>query len=222
MVGAIRSWDILSHPVVTIQCFGWRIFFRAVFGGRRQTFLSTLHKAGFFQSAATETPDCLERCIQLEFRAMRLYRLLAHRFADSTLISGFLHGLAQQEQEHGELLELCRAAEGVRRWQAEPAQPWHNDVPRLEEQMQQVLGSINEIHSVDDLVQLIVQLESSELNGIMEKILRASNSAFVRKLAPFQSALEDHIDFICRQIPEFAPRAMAACRELRVKFARHE
>ena len=52
MLGAIRSRDILSHPVITVRSFGWRIFFRAVFSGRNRTFLSTLYKAGFFQNPA--------------------------------------------------------------------------------------------------------------------------------------------------------------------------
>ena len=25
MIGAIRAWDIMFHPIVTVQCFGWKI-----------------------------------------------------------------------------------------------------------------------------------------------------------------------------------------------------
>ena len=49
MDGAICKREILSHPVVTIECFGWAVFFRAVFSGRDQTFLSLLQQAGVFQ-----------------------------------------------------------------------------------------------------------------------------------------------------------------------------
>ncbi len=37
MIGAIRKWDILAHPFVTIHCFGWRVFFRAVTADHNQT-----------------------------------------------------------------------------------------------------------------------------------------------------------------------------------------
>jgi hypothetical protein len=30
MVGVITRWDIVAHPVVTIRCFGWQVFFRAI------------------------------------------------------------------------------------------------------------------------------------------------------------------------------------------------
>jgi hypothetical protein len=49
MVGAICKWEVLFHPIVTIQCFGWTVFFRAVFAGPNQTFLSLLTKAGVFE-----------------------------------------------------------------------------------------------------------------------------------------------------------------------------
>ena len=42
MIGAICKLDILAHPVVTVRCFGWRVFFRALVAGQSQMFLSLL------------------------------------------------------------------------------------------------------------------------------------------------------------------------------------
>ena len=38
MVGAIIKRDILAHPVVTIRCFGWSVFIRALLAGPRPRF----------------------------------------------------------------------------------------------------------------------------------------------------------------------------------------
>ena len=45
MVGVITGWDILVHPITTIRCFGWRVFFMAVAPWQGKTFLSLLRPA---------------------------------------------------------------------------------------------------------------------------------------------------------------------------------
>jgi hypothetical protein len=220
MIGAIRNRDVLLHPVVTIRSFGWRVFLRAAVAGRNRTFLSTLQEAGFFQDATPVEPDLVERCIQLELRAMRLYELLAHQFAGTAAISGFLEDLADQEQCHAELLQLCRAAQGPRRWQTHSFQAWRECVPRLEERMQQAWGSAESIRTVDELARLLFEIEASEMNNIMGQIIETSDSAFVKKLAAFQYALTDHIDFICQHIQQFASNSVPDCQQLRAKLGK--
>ena len=48
MLGAICTQDVLFHPIATIRAFGWRVFFRAVFQGQGDTFLSLLQSEGLF------------------------------------------------------------------------------------------------------------------------------------------------------------------------------
>jgi hypothetical protein len=56
MVGVITSWDVLSHPISTIRCFGWRVFFRAVGPWQGRTFLSVVHDAGFLAPSTRLRP----------------------------------------------------------------------------------------------------------------------------------------------------------------------
>ena len=57
MIGAICTNDILFHPFVTIRAFGWRVFFRAVFEGQGDTFLSLLQREGVLkQRHRTNSP----------------------------------------------------------------------------------------------------------------------------------------------------------------------
>jgi hypothetical protein len=46
MVGVITHWDILAHPVVTIRCFAWGVFFQAIGPWQSRPFLSMLRDAG--------------------------------------------------------------------------------------------------------------------------------------------------------------------------------
>ena len=220
MVGVITSWDILAHPISTIQCFGWRVFFRAVAPWHDKPFLSLLRDAGFLGAAASQESTILERCIALELRAKRIYRALAKAFSDHELVEPFFFGLAVQEQYHADLLKVCRAAALHSGWKANVFNPWRDYLPRLEQQMKAVETASHEIGSVDAALQLVIQIESSEINEIFQVAVAATDAAFVKRLKPFRKAMESHMAHIAQQLPALSPQLMLACRELRVKFPR--
>jgi hypothetical protein len=218
MLGAIRTWDIMSHPVVTIQCFGWRVFFRAVFTGQGQTFLSLLRKDSHFSVPGPDESELIQRCIELELQAKAIYDGLANRFAATMPLCAFLTELADQEQEHADLLELCQAAAGRGRRSPEGFRPWHDYVPLLESRMDEIIESLDTVVCLDDVMRLVLEIESSEINDVFTNIMRESESHFVRKLRAFRQAVRGHVAFICQQICVFSPSAMLACRELRTRY----
>ena len=59
MLGAICTWDIAAHPVVTVRCFGWRIFSEALFADQEQTFLPLIHSSGFIEPSIAKIPALL-------------------------------------------------------------------------------------------------------------------------------------------------------------------
>jgi hypothetical protein len=218
MIGVITTWDILTHPVSTIRCFGWGVFFRAVAPWNHRTFLSILQDAGSFGTAAARVPAILERCIALELRAKRIYNALEKAFADHGLVGPFFAGLALQEQYHADLLEVCRAAVSRRGWKANLFNPWQDYLPRLEEQMHAAEDAVYQVGSVEDALRLTIQIESSEVNEVFHAALAATDAAFVHKLRPFREAMEAHMAYIAGRLPELCPELLMACRELRARF----
>ena len=218
MVGVINHWDILAHPVTTVRCFGWRVFFRAIGPWQGKPFLSLLRSAGFLETADSNLSMILERCIGLELRAKRIYAALAKAFSDEGLVGPFLAGLAEQEQYHVDLLELCRAAPLRSGWQAALFDPWQGCLPRLERQMDATEAAVHEIGSVGDAFRLVVQIESSEINEVFNAALAATDSAFVKRLRPFKEAMEAHMSYIVERLPELSPQLTMVCRELRARF----
>ena len=218
MVGAITSLDVLTHPVSTIQCFGWRVFFRAVAPWNDQTFLSVLQDAGFLGGGVSTVPSILERCIALELRAKRIYNVLAGTFANDDSVGPFFSGLAEQEQHHADLLGVCRAAAVRGRWKALLFNPWQDFLPRLEQQMERVEAGVQEIRSIEDALQVVIEVESSEINPVFEAAVAATDAAFVQKLKPFRETMIAHMTHIVEEIPELSPPMVSACRDLRAKF----
>ena len=61
MLGSIRKRDVLAHPIVTIRCFGWHVFFRALMASRDQTFLSLLADCGAVGPPPVRVPELVGR-----------------------------------------------------------------------------------------------------------------------------------------------------------------
>ena len=218
MVGVISGIDILAHPVVTIRCFGWRIFFKAIAPWQGKTFLSLLRSAAFPRPVGSNVQTILERCIGLELRAKLIYTALGKALYDQGLVGPFFVGLAEQEQYHADLLELCRAAAIRKGWKASIFNPWQDYLPRLERQMEAAEAAVYEIDSVDAALQLVVQIESSEINEVFRAAIAATDAAFVKRLKPFQNTMEAHMTYLVERLPQLSPNLMPASREMRAKF----
>jgi hypothetical protein len=220
MVGVITSWDVFAHPLSTVRCFGWQVFFRAIAPWQGKTFLGLLQEAGCFRTTASQVSTLLERCIALEQRAKRIYTALGKALADQGLVGPFFSGLAVQEQYHADLLGVCRAAALRNGWKANLFNPWQEYLPRLEQQMDAAEAAVYEIDSVEAALLLVIQIEASEVNQVFHAALAATDAAFVKRLRPFREAMESHMSYIAERIPELSPQLTMACRELRVRFAR--
>jgi hypothetical protein len=218
MVGVICRADILAHPFVTIHCFGWRIFFRALSANHDQTFLSLLTDTESLQPPPVKVPELVERCIKLELQAKQIYERLAAWFLGREAVNNFFETLARQEESHAQLLELCRVIGNRTIWKEECFAPCRESIPPLERQMRNIESSLESIEDVADALRLVIEIESSEVNQVFGSVVAASGSNFVRKLLAFQNAAEDHIAYICDEIPKLEPDLAEECRELRDRF----
>jgi rubrerythrin len=214
MLGAIRKRDILAHPLVTIHSFGWGVFLKALTAGRQDTFLSLLARTRAFRPPTIEIPEALARCVDLESRAGRIYASLASRFLDPEPVREFFATLSHQEQEHFEMLSLCRELGSREGWLEESFTPWREAVPRLERQMGEAEDLAKRIDSVAAALRLVIRIESSEINRVFAGAVAATDSSFVRNLQVFQIAGATHLTYICDQIPKFEPDLSAACADL--------
>ena len=219
MVGAIRNWDILTHPIGTIRCFGWRIFLKAAFSWHAKTFLSLLQEDGFFEAAGSTVPDVFKRCISMELQAKRVYAALPGCFLKPNQQDSSLKFWLEQEQDHAELLEICRAAASRGGWRAEHLSSWQGLLPRLEQQMQVIEDSVTSIGSSEDALRLVIRIGSSEINQLFLGIVTKADSAFIRKVRAFRDAVDFHIAYVCQRLPKLAPELTTACRELHTKVS---
>jgi hypothetical protein len=218
MVGAIRKRDILAHPMLTVHCFGWRVFFRALTAGRNATFLSIVTQAAIRRQPSVKVPESVGQCIDLEFKARQIYESLARRFAQQEPVKRFFEMLAQQEQDHAELLELCWTAAGPGRWDSQYFEPWREAIPQLKRQMEKAASSLDSLDGVRVALRLVIQIESSEVNQVFRGVVAATDSDFVRKLQAFQQSTSYHLGYICEQISKLEPDLEGECQEMMAAY----
>lgn len=215
MIGAIGKWEVLAHPWVTINCFGWSVFFRAVWAGPETSFLSLLRDAGSFGGPILPGTAFVGRCIELELQAMRIYESLAARFGDMALAAEFFRDLARQEKDHAELLEMCQAASHRGRWKRHLLGAHHETLPRLEGQLEAAGAAAAKIESLRDALRLVVQMEMSEVNQVFAKIVEATDPRLAAKFGAFRAAMRNHLGFVRERIPQLDPELAEECRLLR-------
>ncbi|MHB8897868.1 MAG: hypothetical protein ACYC6Y_03880 [Thermoguttaceae bacterium] len=218
MIGAICRADILAHPFVTIHCFGWQVFCRALSANHDQTFLSLLTDTKGLKPVSAEVSEFVERCIKLELQAKEIYERLTAWFFGHKSVSSFFETLAHQEESHARLLELCRVIANRTIWKEDCFAPCRKSIPPLERQMENIESSLESIDSIADALRLVIEIENSGVNQVFKSVVAASGSDFVRKLLVFQNAAEDHIAYICDEIPKLEPDLAKECRELRERF----
>jgi hypothetical protein len=182
--------------------------------GRDRTFLSLLAKTRVLRPPKVKVPELLGDCVKLELGARRIYESLAERFTNQELVRQFFETLAQQEQEHSELLELCRELASREGWREEHFTPWRGAVPRLKQHMDEAEASLKDLDCVADALRLVIQIEGSEINQVFGSALAATDSEFVRNLWAFQSAITKHIYYICDRIPKLELDLAYECRTL--------
>jgi hypothetical protein len=216
MIGAIRTRDIASHPWLTVRCFGWKTLFRALLAEENQSFLSLLSDGDTFSPTHPEAAALISQCVDLEIRAENIYLTLAEAAAEEPRLAEFFATLAEQEDTHAQLLQLCAAASKQCGWRLDVLRPWQDEVLRLEQEMCAAEAFLATVASVDDAMRLMIHIELSEVNHVFLAGMAASNSPFVKRLRPFQDAVDSHMSYISAQLAQLTPHLSldATCAEL--------
>ncbi len=214
MTGVICKKEVCSHPIVTIRCFGWKLFWHVLFASPNQTFLDLVAIHCQMTPPQVNVAKVIDRCIKLEQRANHLYYYLSLRMQHKKDLCIFLQNLADQEQEHAEILEICRKLSGRKHTQYARFAQWENTLPILEQTMDDIELQSEHIETEHEVLQLVISIEGSEINSLFTGVINSANSAFLQNLQTFQLAEQKHIDYICNHIPQMVPELAGDCIKL--------
>ena len=126
----------------------------------------------------------------------------------------FFWALAAEEQEHAELLGLCREAATRSGWKEECFAPWREAVPRLEAQLQEAEASLEGLENLSDALRLVLRIETSEINAVFGSIVEATDSDFVAAIQAFQVSGTTHLSQLRREIVQLDPDLTELCQAM--------
>ncbi len=214
MIGAICKREVCAHPIITIRCFGWKVFWHVLIAKSDQTFLELVVKYSKLSPPQVNVAKLIGRCIRLEQRANHLYAGLAKRWRHREEISQFMNSLADQELEHVELLEVCRKLASDKHWRDTRFAPCKDVLPKLEQSMNDAERKSERIETEQDALRLVLWIEGSEINRAFSAVVDATDSSFIRLLKVFQQTGRKHIGFICDQVSQMKPELSEECKIL--------
>ncbi len=213
MIGAIGVKEILGHPITTVQCFGWTVFLRSLFAGRDETFLSLLTSSRCLECEGGRIGRLIERCVGLELGARESYAQFAERFA-ATPAAEFFRTLARQEGDHAELLGVCRAQASCSIAGDQELAGLEASTLAAEEAFVGYRARARDAVTLPAALQLVIEIERSEVNRLFSSVVASTASPFVRAVGVFHSARDQHLSYICREVPRLSPQFAPACRDL--------
>jgi hypothetical protein len=112
MQGVIRRAQVLAHPLVIVESFGFKVLMRALFASARETFLEVVSRCAEEEAhVAMDDVDLartVKRFIGFECRVRDLYRALSHRFAAEADAAKFFRTLSGHEEGHAIVLSRVR------------------------------------------------------------------------------------------------------------------
>lgn len=182
----------LRHPQQVVRSVGWTPFLTTLL--RREPSLLGAVKRHHEQHGIP-MPGALGRAYRqaavLEYRMARFYRALAGRFAAQPAASEFFHQMADEEEEHGRLMELCRYTVTTH--------PQIRYMPDIREgQMAALARRLRRLEAraadltLEQALQLTEELETSEINAIFDRLLRQVGNAPSRLFADALQAAGEH------------------------------
>ncbi len=214
MRGVIRKRDVLAHPLVTVRCFGWRVFLKALLAGRDRTFLSVLVDADVMDFRRARPGRILDRCVSLEASARDLYRKLGERFSGNLAARELFAALAAQEEEHADLLRVCGAAGENGRWKDGLLDRCLSALPDLERRMEEAAAAVDRIVTLTGALRLVLVVEGCEINRVFQDMIASCDCTFVRSLGSFREAIREHLEYIRSRVAEIDPALEEASRAL--------
>ncbi|MBI5192856.1 MAG: hypothetical protein HZA08_05380 [Nitrospirae bacterium] len=147
--------------------------------------------------------EIFDVAIGIEKRLSNMYYKFSSLFRDSTEIHNFWVGIASHEKLHSETLTMCKA---YLQWNHPSLK--HKDKPLIHFSDVKELESLDSITkeydskirkhrpSLQDALELLLNIENSELNHIYNRLVHVSGIKLSQKPESVQKTIYEHIRFI--------------------------
>lgn len=190
----------LQYPAHILRTYGAGVFLAALL--KRKSSLLQI-AAEHLQAHGYPMPGELGRAYRLaallEFRMAQFYAALAERFADQPLAAALFEELRDEEEEHGRLMQLCRYTVMLSpaiRFVPHLGDP---EVRALRQRLRQLRNELPTL-TLERALELVEELEQSEINTIFDKLLRQATDLAIEPFAEAVQRAGEHATSVPQRI----------------------
>jgi rubrerythrin len=202
MSAVIDRQYCLSHPFQIARLFGLDIFLGMLLSSRKTLLERVTEK---YQASRIPFPGTLGNAYRLsalfEFRAARLYAAMARRFRDQPDAARLFSDLSEEEMEHGRVMLTCLFQ--VTLSQKPAFVPSIRD-PEIRAELRRLRAlerTIDQL-SLDQALDLAIELERGEVNVIFGRLLGQVESAQLQLFAKELTGPQSHATCVPKRIQD--------------------
>lgn len=196
----------LQHPFQITRLFGLDVFLGMLLSSRKTLLQRVADK---YQASRIPFPGSVGNAYRLsalfEFRVARIYSAMAKRFGDDREAARLFAELAEEENEHGRIMLTClfhiTASE-------KPAFVPSVRDPEIRSELARLRlleGKVATL-SLDQALNLALDLESGEVNVIFGRLLGQVDAEQLRLFAAQLEGAQSHAESVPRRIAELRAR----------------
>lgn len=206
MRGLIGKKDVLCHPFLVIQGFGWKVFLRTLRAPAGLTFLEIISEGipNPSKPHELELSQQLDKLISFEIRCSQFYSKMSEIFRNHWgLAPDFFRNLSEQEEGHAEILRIAKV-EISRHYLWNTVLPIK---PGLMEKTDRMLSEVEGLLRLPEKLDIkkgleaVERLESSEINTVFDDLLHSIHTPFLKKIYRIVPALSDHQTYLDSLLP---------------------
>ncbi len=198
--------DVVRHPVAAVQSLGLKGGIEALSG---TPVVDVARRRAECRGPRGSVMSLFEDYAKLEHRAAEIYRRLAELRRDRPEAFRFLQALVGQERRHAEVLILAGIEASCSDVPDQVFQLPRERYPSLCKAFDEWDAAITPGMKDEEMVAMIIAIESSELDAIYDTLVASSKAAFPLALYHGVDAQWYHLDFIQKGLDTLRPKEPA-------------
>lgn len=205
MYGLISKYDVLSHPLLMVNSFGVKSFFKVLFASDKRSFIDIINENNPHPKTTEQTKklDLIDRLIAIEIKVSQIYKQLGVIFKEHSDAKKFFKALFAQELDHAAILKIAKIEISFRNlWNLIDLLPVRS-LEKTEKEIQKIETSLNKPKRIKYLkgLEIVKKVEKAETKAVCHAVSRCCKSPFLKRVSRLIPLIADHHLYINSSLP---------------------
>ncbi len=208
MRGLIGKKDILRHPIIAIQGYGWQTFYDVLKAPKETTFLEVLSKniPPILEPVQKQVTDQLNVLIHFESQISSIYFNLMEKFTHIPEVRKFFKTLSYQEEAHSEILRIVKVEvarlnlwNNVKLLEQDKLDPATKLIQSIQHQLSQ--PALVSLEKALIFVDKLEKMEDDLIFPFLHRFYKAVQTPFLKRIDRIIPSFANHHEYLNSELP---------------------